>query len=760
MDCNYTTIKTCELKGSTFRSRVLDFGDFDISDYTFEVKFLNTFGQIQGSQALNKIANVVEVPLTLIENKSGRIRAEVWMEREGGFRDIVVVFDVGISTTGCPSDSSITDGVSVTFGGLKVPIAITQAVVNNYLDYANLTQEQQAALRFDYEDFTPENILELQAPAIEAAEISDVATENANTATAAANAAATAANTATSEAISATDGAIDATADAITATTNANNAADFAVQATQEAVTATGDSIAATAAADSATDAADLAATNAQAKATLADTAAGNAQTQADAAQTAASTANTAANNADTNAAAAQTATDGANIAAAQANAARDAANAAAAVANAARGWSPVLVADATTIPGKTLVKLSAWIGGTGTAPTTNVGQWQTAAGGYTATAASALDLNQIVTTNVSNDVADLKWVNKGIFDFSLSGYYNASGVLTANAGYASTPRLRARAGMKFKNPFLGTTTFRQVAYFDVGGAVISTAFNEAESTAPTNTYYVAFTRTSGSSAPIQVQSDFWALQQEDFYTEFTFNSNPEKVISAVDIDTNTFTSVGHGLVNGDQICITKNHNLTENTNPLALIPGGLLITRYFIVNAATDTFQLSNSAGGSAIDITINPTMTLSKIHLEVLSAKGITVNGLPNSYGWRVISKINSTASNASLSIRGAAFTHSQRWINTIANTLGWTDVVNGSQSEFYANTVLQQISGRYIISSRGLTVHYPTSSTLAVAKIDSELMDTIYTAPTPINGVTITNTNAAFFVLNNSKVEIYKL
>lgn len=409
MDCNYTTIKTCELHGSTFRSRVLDFGNFDISDYDFEVKFFNPFGQPQGSQALTKLANVVEVPLTLIENKSGRIRAEVWMEREGGFKDIVVVFDVGISTTGCPTDSSVTGSVSVTFGGMTVPINITQAIVNNYLDYDNLTPEQKAELRFDWEDFTPENILELQAPAIEAAEIAEIATENANTAT-------LAAQNATTEAITATNNAETATSEADAATIAANNAADTANLATSEANTATvdandaadlanqkaGEANTAAGSANAAAGAANTAAANAQSAAILANAAAENADDKATLAQTAAT-------NADTKAAAADTATDEANTATSAANAAASAANAAATTANAARGWSPMLVADTTTIPEKTLVKLSAWIGGTGTAPTTNVGQWQTAAGGYTATAASALDLNQIVTTNVSDRVTALE---------------------------------------------------------------------------------------------------------------------------------------------------------------------------------------------------------------------------------------------------------------------------------------------------------------------------------------------------------------
>lgn len=88
---------------------------------------------------------------------------------------------------------------------------------------------------FRYEDFTPDQIEELQAPAIEAAGIANTAADNANDATMgalnAANDAILATDAtieATGEAISATTGAVNATGEAIVATTNANQAAENA----------------------------------------------------------------------------------------------------------------------------------------------------------------------------------------------------------------------------------------------------------------------------------------------------------------------------------------------------------------------------------------------------------------------------------------------------------------------------------------------------------------------------------------------------
>ena len=57
------------------------------------------------------------------------------------------------------------------------------------------------------------------------------------------------------------------------------------------------------------------------------------------------------------------------------------------------KGWSPLLVADTSSAPGKSLIKLSDWIGGTGTKPTSYVGYWMKADGTYTNVLADAMEL-------------------------------------------------------------------------------------------------------------------------------------------------------------------------------------------------------------------------------------------------------------------------------------------------------------------------------------------------------------------------------
>lgn len=152
MDCNYTTIKTCELKGSTFRSHVLNFGDFDISDYEFTTDFANSFGQKISTETLEKLGNTVILTLNSIENKSGKILADVWMEKDGK-QDLAVRFDISISDTDCGCTDDMTHDITITYQELVIPVAVTQAVVN---------------INLDFDSLTPDQILELQQPAIDA----------------------------------------------------------------------------------------------------------------------------------------------------------------------------------------------------------------------------------------------------------------------------------------------------------------------------------------------------------------------------------------------------------------------------------------------------------------------------------------------------------------------------------------------------------------------------------------------------------------
>lgn len=293
------------------------------------------------------------------------------------------------------------------------------------------------------------------------------------------------------------------------------------------------------------------------------------------------------------------------------------------------------------------------WIGGTGTKPTTNVGQWQTAAGGYTATESNALDLNAVVTGDVVNRVSAL-----------------------------------------------------------------------------------------------------------EFKTKIFYNGNIEKVILSVDFDTDTIVSPAHGFSNGDKVAITKNLSLTEVVNPISLIPGGLKIKRYYVVNATTDTFQLSSTIGGTAVNLTANPTMNLSKIHIEKILNTYFQVTGLPPADAYRAIVRMSTTEYSAGLSIRANGFVHEPRWFDSRYNAYNWTDVIVESSNECYVDVILQNIGGRKVINFRGMSTTYLTPTTFSTRKEDVIMVDSVTTPNQPISEIVVTCTAVDFGILNGSTIEIYNL
>ena len=263
---------------------------------------------------------------------------------------------------------------------------------------ANLKGEKGDAFR--YEDFTPEQVSALMAPATDAAtEVArrlteltdsendmataeeqretsvhnalediaeasgkaDAATDACNTATTNANDATAAANTATTNAVAATEAAVTAKQNADVATAAATSATGLANTAAAEATTAKQNADAATDAATTAAAEATTAKQNADAAtdatntaANAATTAANTANTAADAvnnavhdAETAIANAETATQNATTATDAATTATGLANTAATKADAATDAANTATTNANDATGLANTATTNA-----------------------------------------------------------------------------------------------------------------------------------------------------------------------------------------------------------------------------------------------------------------------------------------------------------------------------------------------------------------------------------------------------------------------------
>jgi hypothetical protein len=114
--------------------------------------------------------------------------------------------------------------------------------------------------------------------------------------------------------------------------------------------------------------------------------------------------------------------------------------------------------------------------------------------------------------------------------------------------------------------------------------------------------------------------------------TEFFFNP------SDVDVGTNTFTHINHGLSTNHTVTVTS-----TGTLPAPLTTG----TTYFVTNATTNTFKLSATLGGSPLTITTQGTGLHYVIrgshafvdHCNFLSGQlvigtGVAYNGIYNNY------------------------------------------------------------------------------------------------------------------------------
>lgn len=87
--------------------------------------------------------------------------------------------------------------------------------------------------------------------------------------------------------------------------------------------------------------------------------------------------------------------------------------------------------------------------------------------------------------------------------------------------------------------------------------------------------------------------------------------------VDSAGVTSNTITSAAHGLVNNDRVMV---FNVLAESLPAGLAEG----TIYHVVGATTDTFQVSLTSGGSAVDITGIGELFQQKVIPEVFGAQG----------------------------------------------------------------------------------------------------------------------------------------
>jgi len=96
--------------------------------------------------------------------------------------------------------------------------------------------------------------------------------------------------------------------------------------------------------------------------------------------------------------------------------------------------------------------------------------------------------------------------------------------------------------------------------------------------------------------------------------------ATPKKGFGTVDstnVTNNTITSNGHGLANADRVIL---FNVVGETIPAGITEGGA----YFVVGTATDTFQISLTSGGAAVDLTGQGEVYFEKVVPEQFAGQG----------------------------------------------------------------------------------------------------------------------------------------
>lgn len=108
-----------------------------------------------------------------------------------------------------------------------------------------------------------------------------------------------------------------------------------------------------------------------------------------------------------------------------------------------------------------------------------------------------------------------------------------------------------------------------------------------------------------------QQRATHWAIYATNVATEpraYGELLGPGKTVSAVDTSTDTLTSAGHGLSNGDRVKVRSE----------GAVPAGLSeATTYYVVGATTNTLQLSLTSGGAAVNLTDAGYGTIT-VHLD----------------------------------------------------------------------------------------------------------------------------------------------
>lgn len=169
-------IKNIEVFGSTFNSRNLIISA-DISNYSFKAVVKSslsksTLAEIDGIKYENKVVFNFTQLQTL---KKSNYIIEYWGDFGALGNEPFLLEELSIvsaeNATNCANSDNL--NFEIKLDEITIPITISKAINQFFLDFESLTPEQKAQLKgdaFTYEDFTPAQISELQKPATDKVE--------------------------------------------------------------------------------------------------------------------------------------------------------------------------------------------------------------------------------------------------------------------------------------------------------------------------------------------------------------------------------------------------------------------------------------------------------------------------------------------------------------------------------------------------------------------------------------------------------------
>jgi hypothetical protein len=158
------------------------------------------------------------------------------------------------------------------------------------------------------------------------------------------------------------------------------------------------------------------------------------------------------------------------------------------------------------------------------------------------------------------------------------------------------------------------------------------------------------------------------------------------------DATTDVLTATAHGLSNGDLLTVT---------NSGGGLPGGLSAgVWYYVISAAANTFKLSTSSGGSAVDITSNGTGTQT-FYREILNMMDVS------SFDFVTVSL--HTASSCEATVRWyAAVGTAMPNISQVQSTTNSWDHIGHRDIDTYATNIESGITGATGIAMSGTDKH----------------------------------------------------